>query len=81
MFNNNDRIQFRKEGGWDNAVSDWCNGFFEKESQKCYFIRDASGKVNEYWKHRIEIRIYDISGGVVNHGNSNVNHQHCSIGH
>lgn len=56
MFKQGDTIQFRKCGGWYNDVGEWRNGIFERESLRCYFINDATGKVNEYWKHRIEIR-------------------------
>lgn len=56
MYNKGDKLQFRKCGGWYDEVGEWRNGVFEGESQSCYFISDSTGKVNEYWKHRIEIR-------------------------
>lgn len=50
------KVQFRKAGGWYNEQGEWLNGTIVNESRKCYFIKDALGNVNEYWKHRIEIR-------------------------
>lgn len=56
MFDQGDSIQFRRCGGWYEEVGEWRSGIFEGESLRCYFIKDSMGKVNEYWKHRIELR-------------------------
>lgn len=53
------KIQFRKSGGWYDEQGEWQSGTLIGESQKCYFIQDATGEVNEYWKHRIDIREVD----------------------
>jgi len=55
-FINGEAVQFRKAGGWSGELGEWQNGLFEGESLRCFFIRDTVGEVNEYWKHRIEIR-------------------------
>lgn len=53
-----DMIQFRKVGGVDAAFGiehHWRNGTLEGDTGRCWKIRTA-GVVNDYWKHRIEIR-------------------------
>jgi hypothetical protein len=52
-----DIILFRKKvSAWENEQTEWRSGVIEGESNRCYFIRDATGEKKEYWKHRIEIK-------------------------
>ena len=52
-------IEFRKFGGVDAALGiehPWRQGTLVGDLGRCWKIRDHAGEVNEYWKHRIEIR-------------------------
>ncbi|MEK3718895.1 hypothetical protein [Paenibacillus sp. FSL R7-0333] len=60
-FKSGDKVQFRKVGGWEGLEGEWIDGIFERESTKCVFIADVTGKVNEYWTHRVEVRKKDIT--------------------
>ncbi|MNC56103.1 hypothetical protein D3C75_1056760 [compost metagenome] len=56
QFTEGQRIQWRKDSAFYDNQGEWCDGTFERQSDRCVFIADNNGEVNEYWTHKIEIR-------------------------